>query len=350
MEDNTFPIKDAYYTLNSDNKIELHIPVSEAEKGINTEEEHRETLEKVANNEITVDEGIAEIAEVHLQEVKDYYEKLEEVEATEQPEPIINNSIMSDIKELYTKKPISSTRDQVLEALAKDFHGKDLTKEQLEHLYAWEGEGGNYNSKDTKTGGLHEFFTPYWLCKAIGNIVKELNIKTDKVLDPATGTGRLLRYLNAKEIHGFEINKFNYDIAKVIYSYNSTMYNQAFETAFLKAPRFNALDKNSWLGKDFDLVVSNPPYGEYTGEYKGLMPRIFGRFEMLFIYLSMSLVKSGGYGIYILPQSFMNNGNMYNKQKEEIMKSCKFIDAIRLPNSIFASTDIGTDLLILQKI
>jgi type I restriction-modification system DNA methylase subunit len=255
-----------------------------------------------------------------------------------------------EIKDLYSAKLTPSSLERV-KSILETTNPKNpnfVSDPDKEVLYNWEGLGGKYDTEDSKTGGLHEFFTPYWLCKSIAEIVKSLDIKLNKVLDPATGTGRLLRYLNAKEIHAFEVNKLNADITQKLYS-QSKVYNQAFETAFLKAPRFNSLDKKSWLGNDFDLVVSNPPYGGYSGQYKSLMPKVFTRFEFLFVALSMSLVKKGGYGIFVLPQSFMNNGNMYNKQKEEILKYNTFIDAIRLPNSIFASTDIGVDLLLLQK-
>jgi hypothetical protein len=258
---------------------------------------------------------------------------------------IEDDHFAKEIKDLYSKKSIKSTKEQINSILKQ----ADITTSDLQILENWEGEG-SVKDGDSKTGILHEFFTPYWLCYAIGDIVKSLGIPNPKVLDPAMGTGRLINNIKYKKFIGFEVNKFNFDISnKLYYGSDTAIYNQAFETAFLKAPRFNSLDKKSWLGNDFDLVVSNPPYGEYTGQYKSLMPRVFTRFEFLFVALSMSLVKKGGYGIFVLPQSFMNNGNMYNKQKEEILKYNTFIDAIRLPNSIFATTDIGVDLLLLQK-
>ena len=49
-------------------------------KGIKVEEEHRDTVEKLAKGEITAEEGVKEIAKAHLAEDPKYYEKLEEVE------------------------------------------------------------------------------------------------------------------------------------------------------------------------------------------------------------------------------------------------------------------------------
>jgi hypothetical protein len=53
---------------------------SELEKGIEVEQEHKDTLEKVASHEITPEEGVAETAKTHIAEDPKYYEKLEGVE------------------------------------------------------------------------------------------------------------------------------------------------------------------------------------------------------------------------------------------------------------------------------
>lgn len=308
-------------------------------KGINVESEHTNDIEK--QQEIAMD---------HLTESINYYIELEKMEnklekdKIKLPENLVGKELdASDIKKEYLKKSKPSKKADIEEIVNKS----TLTESDKEILYNWEGEGYE-KSGTSKTGILHEFFTPYWLCLAISDIVKELGIITDKVLDPAAGTGRLIRYVNAKSAILFERNSFNAKIAEKLYPM-AKVYIQDFETSLLKEPRFNSLAKTSWLGNDFDLVISNPPYGEYSGEYKIYMPKIFTRFESLFIYLTLGNLKSGGYGIYILPQSFMNNGNMYNAQKAKIMELANFIDAVRLPNKIFTSTDIGVDILILQK-
>ncbi len=297
--------------------------------------------------EHTNDKSMAtKIASHHLyKESVNYYIELEKMEDKLKEEENPNN-LDKETKELYNKKTPKSTKEEIIWALQQgESNQTNKVKAILEN---WEGEG-LVKEGDSKTGILHEFFTPYWLCKEIADIVENLGISTMKVLEPACGTGRLLRYLQAEKAVCFEVNNFNYKITKKLYPLFD-VYNQPFETAFLQPPRYTKMIiGKSWLGTDFDLVISNPPYGEYAGEYAGYMPKVFTRFECLFIYLSMSVVKKGGYGIFVLPQSFMNNGNMYNKQKEAILKNSEFIDAVRLPNKIFASTDIGVDVVILRK-
>ncbi|MFA5154131.1 MAG: DUF5661 family protein, partial [Clostridia bacterium] len=51
------------------------IPESEVKTGLHIEEEHRDTVEKLYNKEITPEEGVKEIFETHEKESKDYYDK-----------------------------------------------------------------------------------------------------------------------------------------------------------------------------------------------------------------------------------------------------------------------------------
>lgn len=54
--------------------------LTELERGLIVEEEHRETLEKLAAGLITVDQAVQETAEVHLLEDPNYYTKIQEIE------------------------------------------------------------------------------------------------------------------------------------------------------------------------------------------------------------------------------------------------------------------------------
>ncbi len=98
-----------------------------------------------------------------------------------------------------------------------------------------------------------------------------------------------------------------------------------------------------------DLVIGNPPYGDYEGYYKSYMPKTYKRFEFLFIRMGLQLLKPGGLLIYIISQNLMNNGAMYNKMKEDILEIGTFVDAIRMPVGIFTSTQVGTDIVIFKR-
>lgn len=70
------------------------VTASELEKGIEVESEHKDTLEKVASGEISVEQAPEEIAKDHLTEDTKYYDKLEIVESKkEEPKKINTNFV-----------------------------------------------------------------------------------------------------------------------------------------------------------------------------------------------------------------------------------------------------------------
>jgi hypothetical protein len=80
------------------------IPESEAKTALEIENEHRDTLEKVANKEITVEQAIEKTVTDHLEENKDYYDKEKGLPAMEKRleeesrKPIINKIIIDELK------------------------------------------------------------------------------------------------------------------------------------------------------------------------------------------------------------------------------------------------------------
>lgn len=212
-----------------------------------------------------------------------------------------------------------------------------------------------FEGASTGTGALYEFFTPDLAVKKMWQLIYEAGFKSGNILEPALGSGRLLKYApQGCNLTAFEISAENADLSRTVlspYFGKTEIYNQSFETAYLQPDRFNSKYKGgvTWLDQyPFDLVIANPPYGKFTGLYKTHF-KFSGQFEHFFIEYTMKLVKSGGIGAFIVPSSFMRNGNTYNDVKERIFKDSSLVDAYRLPNNIFKKTQIGTDIIILKK-
>ena len=92
----------------------------------------------------------------------------------------------------------------------------------------------------------------------------------------------------------------------------------------------------------YDLIIGNPPYGEHRGYYKGLgeEPKI-SKYEDYFVKRSLDVLKDGGTLAMVLPSGWLNRQN--NLKKAEI------VEGFRLPVGAFAGTQIGTDIIILNK-
>jgi hypothetical protein len=228
----------------------------------------------------------------------------------------------------------------------------------------WEvlATGGSVGSKKEKSfesegstegkGKLYEFFTPQVVADKMLALAQHYGFKGGNVLEPATGSGRLIKNLKDTNITAFEISKDNFEILKREFP-NAELYNFNFEKAFLKEPRFNTLlnrkGTETWLkGAPFDLVLANPPYGKFSGLYSSYF-KFKGQVEHFFILQTLYLLKKGGLGVYLIPSSFLRNGSAYNDIKKQIFEISEFVDAYRLPSNIFEKTQIGTDILILRK-
>lgn len=259
-----------------------------------------------------------------------------------------DTKIISDYPKL-TKSRTTEIYHQVAKIV--DSSKTKLSAEEKYALEMYEGLGSQITVGVIDKGLLHQFYTPYVICKKVYEIAEHYGVNLNSkinILEPAMGTGRFFKFApKTANLFGFDPDATNFKIANLLYP-NITAHQTEFETAFLEQPRLNKLLKKSWL-PEMDLVVGNPPYGEYIGYYKSYMPKVFKRFEFLFVYLGLKTLKPGGLLIYVVSQNFMNNGAMYNGMKQEILKIGQFVDAFRLPNSIFSTTEVGTDIIIFKK-
>ncbi|MVO09739.1 N-6 DNA methylase [Flavobacterium sp. TP390] len=221
-----------------------------------------------------------------------------------------------------------------------------LSNEDLSILEAFEPNDG--------TNRLYSFFTPIWICEVMYQLAIRygFNETKGKILEPSCGTGNFLKVIkNPKNITAFELDNLNYQIAKKRVP-EATIFNNYFETAFLKAPRYTSVLKNEVTNLDnypFDLVIGNPPYGKYKNLYSSYFSSLkIKQVEMFFMLQSMKLLKKGGLLVFITAQNFMRNDKTYMHEKKLIGQYAEFVDAYRLPK-VFKNTDVPTDILIFKR-
>jgi hypothetical protein len=244
------------------------------------------------------------------------------------------------------------TVNKQIETLVEQIEPNTITDPQKEFIRTYAGSGG-LGSKGAKGEGLlYEFFTPDWLAERMAQLAYKHGFKKGSILEPSIATGELIRpFYNDghRDIVGFEINPTSTKISQLLYP-EITLYNQYFETAFLQSPRFTSKTKSPWIGNDFDLVIGNPPFGVYKNQYSSYFNRkLFKQIEILFIYQSLQVLKSGGLLVFLQSSNFLSNGEKYQYAKEQIGKIAKLVDAYRLPK-VFATTDVPTDIMILEKL
>ncbi len=136
-----------------------------------------------------------------------------------------------------------------------------------------------------------------------------------------------------------------------------------FESAKEYKNRLTKVDKTyPQDNKQFDIIVSNPPYS--VSAFKGMMDSekskknfdLYSRLtdqsseiETLFIERTKQLLKDGGIAGIILPSSILSNSGIYTKTREIIFNYFDIISIVELGSNTFMATGTNTVILFLRR-
>jgi hypothetical protein len=242
-----------------------------------------------------------------------------------------------------------------------DEKGEDIMKyseAELQVLRTYEGMGGQTeNKKGVDVGLLDQFYTPYRVIEKMwGLAFKHGFTFTGKkhICEPSCGIGRFFEYIpEGHDVTGYEIDKYAYTIAKLTFQ-KFAIVNEPFETHFWDI-RMNI---KRLVRPEYDLFIGNPPYRALESKYT-LMKDVTGRtekeytqaetFDQYMLMRGVDLLLPGGLLIFIIPNTFLANATNYNQFKESLASKADLVDAYRLPNGVFANTQIGTDIVVFKK-
>lgn len=220
------------------------------------------------------------------------------------------------------------------------------TQEQLAYVNHYIGFGGMWNYDDTlaKERGLYEYYTPPEVVAKMVGLARRYGYTGGPVLEPSCGIGRFLHYFDPQEeVTGIELDEISYLIAKANFP-TYDIRHQSFNALFVDR-RGNRQDFKA----SYQLVIGNPPYGAFAGkgtqaEKRATKARTYIDY---FITRGLDLLLPGGLLIYIVPSAFLDG--KADEARTEILRKGELLDAYRLPKSIFAQTDIQTDIIVFKK-
>lgn len=223
----------------------------------------------------------------------------------------------------------------------------ELTDEEIANLNLYTGAGGMEKKGAEGRGLLDEYYTPVDVTGMVAAVLDKLGaLKSEgmHVLEPSVGTGAFLDDLvdTRAVVDAHEINPVAAAITKLKYP-NATISTKPFEDRFM-----TERGKKKPVEATYDLVVGNPPYGEHRGAYKGMgEERGIAKYEEYFIKRALDLTKQGGHVAMVVPSGFLRSSE--SNTKIQIGTTGLLVDAYRLPNGAFPTTDIGTDIIVLRK-
>lgn len=196
-----------------------------------------------------------------------------------------------------------------------------------------------------KNSVLTAFYTPQAVAAAIQEPLRSAGILPERFLDPSAGTGVFINGLkDIPEVHCFEKDRLTGKILSSLYP-ESRVTIDGFQSI---QPFYNNY---------FDVVSSNIPFGntrvydrDFDRSEDAVRKSSLGAVHNYFFLKGMDTLREGGILAYITTSGVMDSpGN--RPVREWLMNHADLVSAIRLPENLFidAGTQVGTDLIVLQK-
>lgn len=195
---------------------------------------------------------------------------------------------------------------------------------------------------DVKASITDSFYTPDTIISAMWDIACRLGQNKGVVLEPSCGTGKFIYNSPAPDTMrfvGIEKDSISARISKLINKNSSYI----FETGFEKLPL---------QPKCFDLVIGNPPYGDYGINLIDYLEYNTFSIHNQFILKSLQALKNNCYAIMVVSR-YVLDSSVSNARKEMSLLA-NLVGAFRLPSGAFkdgetSNTEVITDILVFQR-
>ncbi|MBW4360540.1 N-6 DNA methylase [Flavobacterium taihuense] len=195
---------------------------------------------------------------------------------------------------------------------------------------------------------LTAFYTPPQVIDGISASLKESGVSIQKLLEPSAGIGSFIQSFVNKDVAqvtAYEKDLLTGKILKQLY-HDNTIRISGFEEITEK-------ERNS-----YDVVASNIPFGDtsvfdlsYSRSRDTAKVQAARSIHNYFFMKGTDMLREGGILAFITSQGVLNSPKNESIRRA-LMKDNNLVSAIRLPNNLFADyagTEVGSDLIILQK-
>lgn len=199
-----------------------------------------------------------------------------------------------------------------------------------------------------KSSVLTAFYTPPQVINAISATMRESGLTIDKFLEPSAGVGSFIQSFSENQkanVTAYEKDLLTGKILKQLYP-GSNIRISGFEEIPEK-------EQNS-----YDVIASNIPFGDtsvfdlsYSRSKDSAKVQAARSVHNYFFLKGTDMLREGGVLAYITSQGILNSPKN-EPIRRALMQNCNLVCTVRLSNNLFtdyAGTDVGSDLIILQK-
>ncbi len=221
---------------------------------------------------------------------------------------------------------------------------------RLIHDYSHDDKEFNRYMESLKASTLTAFYTDSRIVDAISDALKYQGVEIKSFLEPSAGQGAFIdSFLRNDRYPGAEVMAYEKDLltGKILSALHPSILTRI--EGFEKIER----DFNGY----FDVAASNVPFGDFAvADPAYAVSKEIGyrqaakSLHNYFFLKGLDQVREGGLVAFITSQGVMNAASPFIRM--ELVKQADLVAALRLPNNTFsdnAGTDVGSDLIILQK-
>ena len=268
------------------------------------------------------------------------------------------------INAIYANASTAIDEPANLEKIIKDIDGLDwfsARKEGLGDLY----EGLMEKNANEVKSGAGQYFTPRVL---INMMVRMTKPKVgDRCNDPAAGTFGFMvaadQYLKDKTDEYFDLSSEERDFQKneafsgmelVETTHRLALMNQYLHGMNGRLELGDSLSTNGTWMKDFDVVLTNPPFGTKKGGERATRDDLTfetNNKQLNFLQIIYNSLKKDGKAraAVVVPDNVLFADKKGEEIRKDLMNKCDLHTILRLPTGIFYAQGVQTNVLFFTR-
>lgn len=205
-----------------------------------------------------------------------------------------------------------------------------------------------------KNSILTAFYTPQDIVSVLASELGNHGVTPSRFLDPSGGTGVFVdafqQQISEQQLPQLDVVCYEKDLL------TGKILSQLHPEAKVEIRGFE--DSGLRYLSRFDMTASNIPFGDiavfdpsFNRSKEPARQQAAKSIHNYFFLKGLDTLRDGGILAYITSQGVLNSP-ANEEIRSQLMRHSRLVSAIRLPNNLFsdsAGTDVGSDLIILQK-